>query len=1553
MSYLSEFEGINGGYVAFGGNLKSGKILVKGKIRTGKLDFDDVYFVKELKFNLFSVSQMCDKKNSVLFTDTECIVLSPKFKLPDENQVLLRVPRKNNKYNVDLKNIVSSGDLTCLFAKATLDETLIEAARTMLADLLLPILFWAEAVNTACYVQNRVLVTKPHNKTPYEPLLGRTPSIGFMRPFGCHVTTLNTLDPLGKENVQQYVLFPLWSSGSKNPQNTNDDAVFKGKKPEFEGEKPESEVYVSPSSSAKTKNINEVNVADTPVPAVGQISTNSINTFSVVGPSNTAINLTLEKSSYVDTSQYPDDLNMPALEDITYSDDEEDVGTYVDFTNLETNITVSPIPTTKVHKDHPVTQIISDLSSATQTRSMARVVKDQGRLTQINNEDFHTCMFACFLSQEEPKRMDVKSSFFYGNIEEDVYVCQPLGFEDPDYLDKVYKVVKALYELHQALIAWYETLANYLLENGFRRGKINQTLFIKKQNGDILLVQVYVDDIIFGSTNKDLCKDFEKLMKDKFQMSSMGELTSFLGLQVKKKLDGIFFSQDKYVVEILRMFGLTDGKSANTPTDTEKRLLKYPDGKDVDVHTYRSMIGSLMYLTSSRLNIMFAVCACAYFQVTPKALHLHAVKRIFRYLKGKPHLGLWYPKDSPFNLVAYLDSDYQTAVATSSTKAEYVAATSCCAQVLWIQNQLLDYWLIVTVVSSKFLLFGKKVIITKATVREALRLDDAESIDCLPNEEMFIELSRMGYKKPSTKLTFYKAFFLAQWNVVRNVDSSSKFYMYLRFLQLMIRVQVGDLSPHTTKYLSPALTQKVFANMRRVGKGFSGVETPLFKGMIVAQQADDVAGVDDDVPAATVEPTPPSPPPTIISPPPQELPSTSQTCTALTKRVENLEQEKIAQDLEIKKLKKRVSKLEKKNKLKVSGLRRLKKGDIIANIDANEDLTLKDVADDKVEENADDDELEPAELKEVVEVVTTAKLMIEVVTAAAVTITAATTPITAAIITAAPNAARRRKGVKEDNVVLRYQSLKRKPQTEAQARKNIMIYLRNMAGFKMGYFKGMSYDDIRLIFEKYFNLNVGFLEKTKEQLEEEVSRTLKRTSESLEEKVTKKQKLDEEVKKLKKHLQIVTNNDDDVYTEATPLALKLFIAGGQDNVVDEDVDEQPVQDLALNVDSMFQADDCNAFDSNVDEAVTAQTMFMENISSDDLVYDEVCLSYDSDILSEPAQHVSVTTQNNVVDKSLTVELATYKEQVELFERRAKFELTKREQKIDEQLRIVITDRNIKEENLKKELHSVKMQLTSTINHNKSIVEAVSSLKKDFKQKENKYLEEFLDMKALKEKVKDKLYKQDQSLQTVHMLCKPKSYYDEQNKDLLKMKEEALKEQTIASRPVKALMVYPPNMPAMLVPRAQIAENHKSNCVTMPAVKSKVLAPEPPCVDKPVSSAPAVPVLVNTAGDVLKNKERLVAKGYRQEEGIDFKESFALVARIEAIRIFIANAAIKNMTIYQMDVKIAFLNGELKEEVYVSQPEGFVDPDQPIHVFRLKKALYGLKQAHRVWFDILS
>ncbi|GJW24509.1 putative ribonuclease H-like domain-containing protein, partial [Tanacetum coccineum] len=261
-----------------------------------------------------------------------------------------------------------------------------------------------------------------------------------------------------------------------------------------------------------------------------------------------------------------------------------------------------------------------------------------------------------------------------------------MGIHNPKFPNKVYKVVKALYGLHQAPRSWYATLSTFLLKSGYRRGTIDKTLFIKKDKNDIMLVQ----------------------------MSSMGELTFFLGLQVQQKEDGIFISQDKYVAEILKKFNFDSMKTASTPIETQKPLVKDEEASDVDVHLYRSMIGSLMYLTASRPDIMYAVCACSRFQVTPKTSHLHAVKRIFRYLKGKPKLGLWCHRVSSFDLEAYSDNDYaganlnrksttggcqflgrrliswqckkQTIVATSTTEAEYVAAANCCGTICIVKN---------------------------------------------------------------------------------------------------------------------------------------------------------------------------------------------------------------------------------------------------------------------------------------------------------------------------------------------------------------------------------------------------------------------------------------------------------------------------------------------------------------------------------------------------------------------------------------------------------------------------------------------------------------------------------------------------------------------------------------------------------------------------------------------------------------------------------------------------------------------------------------------------
>ncbi|GJR52710.1 putative ribonuclease H-like domain-containing protein [Tanacetum coccineum] len=512
----------------------------------------------------------------------------------------------------------------------------------------------------------------------YEPIVAGTQSNGF-----AGTKTSDNASQARKETepVKNYILVPLWTVDppfSQNPKSSHDD----GSKPSSDDGKKVDEDPRKESEfndQEKEDNVNNTN-------NVNAASTNEVN---VVG----------EKTSI----ELPFDPNMPALEDYStfyFSRDDEDVGAEADINNLDTTIQVSPNPTTRIHKDHPLDQVIGDLQSATQTRNMSKNLEEHGKnpkrwvaqgYTQEEGIDYDKVfapvaiieairLFLAYASFKDfvVYQMDVKSAFLYEKIKEEVYVCQPPGFEDLDFPDRVYKVKKALYGLHQAPRACHK--------------------------GIILLVQVYVDDIIFGSTKKELCNAFEKLMHEKFQMSSMRELTFFLGLQVQQKKDGIFISQDKYVDENLKKFRFTEVKTTSTPIETQKPLLKDKSGEEVDVHMYRSMIGLLMYLTSSRSDIMFAVCACARYQVNLKVLHLYAVKRIFRYLKGHLKLGLCYSKDSSFDLVAYTDSDYvgvsldrkptiggcqfircrliswqckkQTVVANSITEAEYVAASS-------------------------------------------------------------------------------------------------------------------------------------------------------------------------------------------------------------------------------------------------------------------------------------------------------------------------------------------------------------------------------------------------------------------------------------------------------------------------------------------------------------------------------------------------------------------------------------------------------------------------------------------------------------------------------------------------------------------------------------------------------------------------------------------------------------------------------------------------------------------------------------------------------------
>ncbi|GJV44905.1 retrovirus-related pol polyprotein from transposon TNT 1-94 [Tanacetum coccineum] len=310
-------------------------------------------------------------------------------------------------------------------------------------------------------------------------------------------------------------------------------------------------------------------------------------------------------------------------------------------------------------------------------------------------------------------------AFLNGELKEEISVSQPEGFVDQEYLSYVGKLKKALYGLKQAPRAWYNMLSSFLISQHFSRGAVDPTLFTRKAGNDLLLVQIYVDDIIFASTNTALCNEFANQMTTKFKMSMMGQMSFFLGLQISQSPRGIFLNQSKYASEIIKKYGLLTSDSVDTPMVEKNKLDEDLQGTPVDATLYRGMIGSLMYLTSSRPDLIYAVCLCARYQAKPTEKHLNAVKRIFRYLKGTINMGLWYSKDTDMSLTAYSDADHagcqdtrrstsgsaqflgdklvswsskkQKSTAISSIKAEYIALSGCCAQILWMRSQLTDY----------------------------------------------------------------------------------------------------------------------------------------------------------------------------------------------------------------------------------------------------------------------------------------------------------------------------------------------------------------------------------------------------------------------------------------------------------------------------------------------------------------------------------------------------------------------------------------------------------------------------------------------------------------------------------------------------------------------------------------------------------------------------------------------------------------------------------------------------------------------------------------------
>nr|GEU39528.1 hypothetical protein [Tanacetum cinerariifolium] len=568
------------------------------------------------------------------------------------------------------------------------NRILIEVARTMLAESKLPTTFWVEAVNTACYVLNRALMTNPHNKTSYELIHGRPPLIDFMKPFGCVVTILNTRNNLGKfeEKVDEgyFVgldwLFDIDSltismdyvpvvignqtngiAGSKENlvAGTKDSAVDAGKKA------PKVDESEASDNGGKNDQVprSEVERLLQQERQTGSIdSTNSFNT--VRSPVNTV------GSSFVNAaSQTPINADGPSASTNAFEEHSfEQFSPFKNAFSLPHVLIVTPIDDTGIFNNAYADEVLDREVYRNKKDERGTVIKNKARLVAQGHTQeegiYYDEVFAplarieairIFLAYASFKdfvvyQMDVKSTFLYGRIEEEVYVCQPPGFEDLNFPNKVYKVEKALYGLLQAPRA----------------------------------------------------------------------------------------CQEKYMAKVLKKFDFVNVKTASTPMESNKPLIKDEEAEDVDVHLYRSMIGLLMYLIASTLEITFVVCACVTFQVNPKTSHLYAVKRIFRYLKGQPKLGLWYPKDSPFNLEAYSNSDYAKASLDRKihNRRLMIAKDGRCfvdTYEVTTGNPLLSTARLILILLDK-----------EDNVRSDIRLDDAEGTTCLINEEIFEGLARMG-----------------------------------------------------------------------------------------------------------------------------------------------------------------------------------------------------------------------------------------------------------------------------------------------------------------------------------------------------------------------------------------------------------------------------------------------------------------------------------------------------------------------------------------------------------------------------------------------------------------------------------------------------------------------------------------------------------------------------------------------------------------------------------------------------------------------------------------
>ena len=660
------------------------------------------------------------------------------------------------------------------------NRTLAEMARTMLDEYKTPRRFWTEAIDTACHIINRVYLHKFFKKTAYELLTDKKPNVSYFKVFGakCWIRDPHHNSKFapkahegfmlgyGKDShtyrVFNNVLHKVVETVDVRFDETNGsqrehlpsvidepapEETIKFKATEDVIPTEESAEEFIPEHEERRANAPEENAEENGAeenadqiprrqPAHPRVA-KEVQVEKIIDDIEAPGPLTRSKASHLSNfcGHYAFvSITEPTKVDEAFLEPEWIQAMQEELHQFELNNVWELVkrPDPRKHNIIGTKWIYRNKQdeNGLVVRNKARLVA-QG-YTQVEGIDFDET-FAPVARLEAIRillayanhhditlyQMDVKSAFLNGKLEEEVYVAQPPGFEDPKHPDKVFRLNKALYGLKQAPRAWYDTLKEFLMKKGFKPGSLDPTLFTKSYDGELFVCQIYVDDIIFGCTDQRYSDEFAYMMSEEYQMSMMGELKFFLGLQIRQQRNGIFISQEKYLKDVLRKFGMQDCKGVKIPMPTNGHLCTDENGIDFDQKVYRSMIGSLLYLCASRPDIMLSVCMCARFQATPKESHHKAVKHILRYLAHTPTLGLWYPKGSAFDLIGYSDSDYagdrvdrkstsgtchflgrslvcwsskkQNCVSLSTAEAEYIAAGSCCAQLLWMKQTLKDY----------------------------------------------------------------------------------------------------------------------------------------------------------------------------------------------------------------------------------------------------------------------------------------------------------------------------------------------------------------------------------------------------------------------------------------------------------------------------------------------------------------------------------------------------------------------------------------------------------------------------------------------------------------------------------------------------------------------------------------------------------------------------------------------------------------------------------------------------------------------------------------------